>query len=157
MPRRGLRDPDLRAAAARAPAGLSDARFTGAPWQILTAAADGRPLIAAAGSGDRLVVASAAPASDLTTPVLLRAIANAIAGAPDLQRAEVVPIPDAQLQRWSRPALPPASPRIDTVDRDDRRWFWLAALGLLALETWMRRARRVDQPREQDEGRARVA
>jgi len=33
------------------------------------------------------------------------------------------------------------SPRIDTVEQDDRRWLWLAVVGLLALETWMRRLR----------------
>jgi len=52
-----------------------------------------------------------------------------------------VPIADEVLRTWSRPSVPPATPRINTVD-DDRRWFWLAALGLLAIEMWMRRARR---------------
>ena len=49
----------------------------------------------------------------------------------------------------------PAAPRIDTVDEDDRRWLWIAALVLLAVEAWMRRARRtlVDQ----EEGSVRVA
>jgi hypothetical protein len=133
------RDPDLRAAAARVASGLPDARFAAAPWQTLTAAADGRPLAAAAGSAGRFVIASAAPASDLATPVLLRSIANAIASVPDLQAAEVVPIADAVLQRWSRPAAPVTAPRVDTVEQDDRRWLWLAALALLALETWIRR------------------
>jgi hypothetical protein len=141
------RDPDLRAAAARVASGLSDARFAGAPWWTLTAAADGRPLAAAAGSAGRFVVASAAAASDLATPVLLRSIANAIASEPDLQAAEVVPIADAVLQRWSRPAAPVTAPRVDTVEQDDRRWLWLAALALLALETWIRRARPTDAAR----------
>jgi len=140
------RDPDLRAAGTRVAQGLSDPRFAAAPWQTLTAAADGRPFAAAAGSAGRFVVASAAAASDLATPVLLRAIANAIASEPDLQAAEVLPIADAVLQRWSRPAAPVTSPRIDTVEQDDRRWLWLTALALLALETWIRRARPVDVP-----------
>jgi hypothetical protein len=141
------RDPDLRAAAARVARGLSDPRFAAPPWQTLTSAADGLPLAAAAGSANRFVVASAAPASDLATPVLLRSMANAIASVPDLSAAEVVPIADAMLQRWSRPAAPMTSPRIDTVAQDDRRWLWLAAVGLLALETWIRRARNVDAAR----------
>ena len=151
------RDPDLAAAAARIPSGFSGASVNTAPWQILARAADGRPLVAAAAAANRFVVASAAPASELATPVLLRSIANAIAGAPALQHAEVMPIADAQLQRWSRPSAPPSSQRIETVDRDDRRWFWLAVLALLALEMWMRRARRADLPREQHEDHARVA
>ena len=151
------RDSDLRAAAARVAAGLSDAAFAVAPWQILTSAADGRPLAVAAGLPDRLVVASAARAADVATPLLLRAIANAIAVPPDLQPAEVVPIADALLQRWSRAAAPLSSPRIQSVDEDDRRWLWLAALLLIALEVWMRRARtaeRVGEGRPED---ARVA
>jgi hypothetical protein len=140
-------DPDVRAAATRVAKGLSDPRFALPPWQTLTSAADGRPLAAAAGSANRLVVASAAAASDFVTPVLLRSLANGIASAADLGAAEVVPIADAVLQRWSRPAAPVTSPRIDTVEQDDRRWLWVAALGLLALETWIRRARSVDAAR----------
>jgi hypothetical protein len=138
------RDPDLGTAAARVTTGLADARFRAAPWQILATAADGRPLAAAAGSATRLIVASAAPSADVATPVLLRSIANGIADVPDLRRAEVVPIGEAVLQRWTRPAAPVSSPRIEAVDQDDRRWPWMAVLCLLALETWIRRARPLD-------------
>jgi hypothetical protein len=102
-------------------------------------------------------VASAARASDVATPLLLRAIANAIAAVPDLRSAEVVPIADEQLREWSRPSMPPALPRIETVDQDDRRWVWLAVLCLLGLETWIRRARPVDAARDAQEEDARVA
>jgi hypothetical protein len=150
-------DRDLRDAASRVAAGLSDARFAAAPWQILASAADGRPLAVAAGSPDRLVVASAARASDLATPLLLRAIANGIAVPPDLQPAEVVPIADAVLRQWSRPAAPLSSPRIQSVDEDDRRWLWLVALLLMALEMWMRRARTAERLGEGRQEDARVA
>ncbi|MCU1381400.1 MAG: hypothetical protein JWL71_97 [Acidobacteria bacterium] len=151
------RDPDLRDAAARLGPGLSDQAFAAAPWQTLVSAADGRPLVVAAGSPDRLLVASGAPASDIVTPVLLRAIANAIVVSPDLQRAEVTPIADAVLQQWSRPAAPLPKLRIETLDRDDRRWLWLAVLGLLALEGWMRRPRAAEAARDAHEEKARVA
>ena len=150
-------DRDLRAAAGGVAAGMADAGFAAAPWQTIAAAADGRPLVVASASTNEFFVVSAAPASDVVTPVLLRAIADAIAAPPDLQRAEVVPIADAVLQRWSRPAAPVTSPRIDTVDGDDRRWLWLAALLLMAVEMWIRRARtadRADHDRQED---ARVA
>ena len=39
-----------------------------------------------------------------------------------------MPIADAVLQRWSRPAAPMASPRIEAMDQDDRRWLWIAVL-----------------------------
>ena len=154
---RVARDSDLSAAASRVAAGLSDARFAAAPWQTLASAADGRPLAVAAGSAAQLVVTSAAPASDVATPLLLRSIANAMATMPDLQRAEVVPIPDAQLQQWSRPSAPIASPRIENLDQDDRRWLWLAVLCLLGLEMWIRRGRQTDEADERREEIARVA
>jgi len=135
------RDADLHAVSRSVPAGLADPRFASAPWQALAVAADGRPLAAAAGSSDRLLVASAGDATSLATPVLLRSIANAIAPLPDLRAAEVMPIADEVLRQWSRPPAPVVSPRMDTVEQDDRRWLWLAVVCLLALETWMRRAR----------------
>ena len=151
------RDADLQAASHRVAAGLTDGPFASAPWQVVAVAADGRPLAAAAGSADRLLVASAADAMNLATPVLLRSIANGIATVPDLQQAEVLPIADALLKQWSRLPAPVVSPRIETVDLDDRRWLWLAALCLLALEQWIRRARPVTVLRETKEADARVA
>jgi hypothetical protein len=151
------RDADLQAASRRVTGGLADNRFVTAPWQVLAVAADGRPLAATAGSADRLLVASAAGAMNLATPVLLRSIANGIATVPDLQQAEVMPIADAVLKQWSRLAAPVVSPRIETVDHDDRRWLWLAALCLLALEHWVRRARPVAASQQRKEADASVA
>ena len=134
-------DRELQAEASNVPAGFSDGRFIAAPWHTLVFAADGRPLAAAAGSPAGFLVVSAAEPSSLVTPLLLRAMANGIAAPPDLRAAEVLPIPDAQLQGWTRPAAPVTAPRIDRVERDDRRGLWVLVLGLLALETWVRRAR----------------
>ncbi len=154
---RMAKDHDLRATAMGVAGGLTDKRFVTAPWQVLAVAADGRPLAAAAGSADRLLVVSAAGAMSLATPVLLRSIANGISSIPDLRQAEVMPIADAVLKRWSRPAAPVVSPRIETVDHDDRRWSWLATLCLLALEHWIRRARPVSNSQRPSEADARVA
>ena len=151
------RDPDLRAAGARVSAGLSDARLSAAPWQVLTSAGDSRPLAVAAGSAKGLVVMTAAPASDVAMPVLLRSIANALAPPLDLQAAEIVPIGDAVLRGWSRPPMPVTSPRVDSVDDDDRRWLWLAGLCLMAVEMWIRRARSAEVAHDRYEEDARVA
>jgi hypothetical protein len=136
-----VRDAELQTAASRVANGLADDWFSKAPWQTLASAADGHPLLVAA---DRLVV-SAAAATDIVTPLLMRAIANGVVPAADLQSAEVLPIADRQLQEWSRPASIPVAPNAKALKRsdsdDDRRWFWIAALGLIALETWMRGAR----------------
>jgi hypothetical protein len=150
-----VRDPELQAAASRVQRGLADVRFSRAPWQTLASAADGRPLLVAA---DRIVI-SAAAATDIVTPLLMRALANGVAPAPDLQSAEVLPIADRQLREWSRPASIPATPSAEALRQsdgdDDRRWFWMAALGLIALETWMRRARKAvgDQSRQAEDKR----
>jgi hypothetical protein len=151
------RDADVQAASHRVTAGLTDGRFASAPWQVIAVAADGRSLAVAAGSADRLLVASAADAMNLATPVLLRSIANSIATVPDLQQAEVMPIADAVLKQWSRLPAPVVSPRIETVDRDDRRWLWLAAVCLLVLEHWVRRARPVTASQQRKDADARVA
>jgi hypothetical protein len=43
------------------------------------------------------------------------------------------------------------------VERDDRRWLWIAALCLLAIESWMRRVRSTGKPQVRPEEQARVA
>jgi hypothetical protein len=139
-----VRDGELQSAAARVEGGLAEAAFSSEPWITVAPARNGRPLAAAAESSGRLLLVSAAPASDLFTPLLLRSLANALAAPPDLQGAEIIPIPDRWLGEWSRPAGPVAEPRAESLRRDadnDRRWLWLAALSLLAVEAWIRRAR----------------
>jgi hypothetical protein len=135
------RDRDLQVAGAQTQAGLSDPRFSAPPWQPLLLAPDGRPLAVAGASSASLVVVSGAPPSSLVTPLLLRAMVNALGGPPDLRQAEVLPVPDSQLRAWSRPAPPVTAPRVDRVERDDRRGLWILVLALLALETWIRRAK----------------
>jgi hypothetical protein len=154
---RAAADADLRAAAARVAAGLADPRFSSSPWQTLAVADDGRPLAAAARSSETLLIASAAPAASLATPLLLRSVANGIVDRPPLDRQEVVPIADVVLQRWSRPPAPLTSPRLETVDQDDRRWLWAAALALLIFETWIRRPRPADVPQAAEGEQTRVA
>lgn len=135
------RDRDLQAAGAQAGAGLSDPRFSATPWQPLRLAPDGRPVAVAGASRASLVVVSGATPSSLVTPLLLRAMVNALGGPPDLRQAEVLPIPESQLRAWSRPPAPVTAPRVDRVERDDRRGLWILVLALLALETWARRAK----------------
>jgi Aerotolerance regulator N-terminal len=139
---RMARDHDLQEEAARAPSGLADDRFTRAPWRTLARAADGRPMVSAAASSQTLLVATAPRAGDLIAAVVLRAFANGLAPEADLSAAEIVPIPDEQIRAWSRQPGPPAAQRLNTVDRDDRRWLWVAVLLLMIIETWIRRSRR---------------
>jgi len=68
-----------------------------------------------------------------------------------------VPIGDAVLRGWSRPPMPVTSPRVESVDDDDRRWLWLAALCLMAVEMWIRRVRPAEAAHDRGEEDARVA
>jgi hypothetical protein len=135
------RDQELQTAGAEVPTGFTDPRFTMAPWRPLLSASDGRPLAAAASAPSGLILVSAAEPSRLVTPLLLRALINGLGARPDLLGAEVLPIPDTQLQAWTRPAAPVAAPRIDRVEQDDRRGLWALVLALLALEALVRRTR----------------
>lgn len=108
---------------------------------------DGRPSITATSDGPVLVVRTSLPATDLVTLRLLRTVLNALSvgdalqGVPNGILNEILPIPDAQLRAWERPAGEVRTPSLDRLDRDDRRWWWAAVLLLLAIEAWMRRAR----------------
>jgi len=150
------RDHELQAEASATANGLSDPRFSAAPWTTLAVASDGRPLAVGAESAAGLVVVSGAEPSSVATPLLIRAMADGIAARPDLRAAEVLAIPDAQLQAWTRPSGPLAAPRIDQVEQDDRRSLWVLVVGLLALEMWVRRAKAAGAI-EPHEERARVA
>lgn len=76
------------------------------------------------------------------------AVARALAGATAVAHRGMEPVrfePD-QLARWQRqPGAPPST--VDPVDEGDRRWFWSAALVLLAVE-WILRARQRETKRE---------
>jgi hypothetical protein len=150
-----VRDTDLQSEAARVPTGFADQRYTNVPWQPLAAAADGRPLVSAAASSGTLIVASAADAGAFVTPVLLRSLANNVGTPDDAAQVDVLPISDSQLRAWTRPPAVTA-PRVDTVERDDRRWLWTGVLMLLAVEAWIRRPR-PDAVEAVDEETPRVA
>jgi hypothetical protein len=149
-------DRELEAVASNVAAGISDPRYAAAPWHAVVRAADGRPLAVAAGSAAPLIFVSGANPENLVTALLVRAVVNSLADPPNLQAAEVVPIADRVLSEWSRPAPPVTAPRVDTVAEDDRRWLWLTTVVLLAVETWMRRAR-TTAAREDSPETARVA
>jgi len=151
------RDDVLRQASAQAAGGLDVSRFSQPPWFTVARSRGNRVLVAAAAAGDRLVVVTGAAPSDVVLPILVRGLVNAIADVPDIVPLEIVPLPDARLTAWSRPAGPPAQPRIDSVESDDRRWLWIAAIASLVAESWVRRSRRRGASAAPPEEAARVA
>jgi hypothetical protein len=88
-------------------------------------------------AGDRFVIHVAAriPESDLAD--LIRLVLDAMGPPGEHPNEEILPIPDAKLQAWSREAGPASPPAIDQRP-DDGRWFWLLSLVLLAVESAVR-------------------
>jgi hypothetical protein len=93
---------------------------------------------------------------DIASPIVGAVIAGLPAPAPVVTELEPVFLADAALETWARPAG--ASTRIRRAgDASDGRWLWLLALGLLAVEGWMRRAKPAGVPAAEEVPRARVA
>ncbi len=111
---------------------------TPGPWTILVRNGGGKPTIRAASLGDELLIDVAAPPASFVAASAVRAVLAARAGDVEQPHQEIALMSEAQLSAWNRA---PAA-----VDRDvwrnatsnDARWFWGAALVLLAVEQWLR-------------------
>jgi hypothetical protein len=133
-------DDVLARALADVTTGFRDRAFASNPWQPIGRAADGTPVVSAAAGHGALVVSSAIPASNIATPLLVRALLDAIAATSSAPRPETLAISDAKLREWAREAGTASAMDIRGVERDDRRWPWAAALLLLAAESWLRKS-----------------
>jgi hypothetical protein len=100
--------------------------------------------------------AAQSPTTGAPAPIVADALQSTVEGD-TLQGVpiEILPIPDAQLHAWERPAGEVRTPRLEALEHDDRRWWWAAALLLLVVETRMRRTRadRVDYARTEEAAR----
>jgi hypothetical protein len=99
------------------------------------------PRIRTRSEGDALVVDLQADPDSYLAAATLRGVLTARHGgtAREYAEQEVATIDDGQLAAWSR-----AAGRIQTemwrhAGRNDARWFWGIVLGLLAVETVVRR------------------
>lgn len=105
-------------------------------------------------AGSPVVEAASAPAPSgrelrlfvsSTDPLLLAALiagaAHAEADQTAVRRLEPITVTTDELRRWERP-LPSTGVPASTPNAGAwlGRWFWIAALALLGLETWMRRS-----------------
>jgi len=94
----------------------------------------------------RLVVETTVRAASAEAAAILRAVVLAVRPASMADRAaEVTTVSDAELAAWRKDVAPVSAPPADPFDGfvsdSDARWLWLAALALLGVETWARRAR----------------
>jgi hypothetical protein len=89
----------------------------------------------------RLVLLPSVDAGSLISAALIAATARALSTAPPLTELEPATLPDNVLQSWQREPASTTSPTDAENSSSDGRWFWLLALTLLAVETWLRRPR----------------
>lgn len=107
----------------------------------------GRPVVIAKQDSvegrDRLLLFSFADAGSLMSAALIAATARARSMAPGLAELEPTILSDATLLSWQRPPAADAPARTNAPvhpGTSDGRWLWILALGLLALEMWLRRS-----------------
>ena len=96
--------------------------------------------VAVSVSGDELRVDADMDAGSLDAAIVVRAALEARIDPGAAAAQEVALIPEATLRSWSRDAALPSGENARQSDRSDARWFWLAALLLLALEGALRRS-----------------
>ena len=131
-----LRSDSLLIAATRATRASGDASGL-----IVARDAESRPIITATRAAGQLVLSAAVDPGSIASAALIAAVQRARSLAPPLAELDPSTIADQTLEAWQR--QPSTSDRAQPSGDSDGRWFWIAALLLLALETWMRRARRV--------------
>jgi hypothetical protein len=91
---------------------------------------------------DRLLLLPSVDASSLTSAALIAATTRALSSAAPVTEMEPTTVPDDVLRSWQREPDASATSQVSTDGASDGRWLWIVALVLLAVETWLRRARR---------------
>lgn len=109
-----------------------------APW--MGAIAGALPSARTGASDARsMVVVLDAPASSFELPRTIRTIRRVLLAPAAWQELQNDRMPPVTLEAWSRPAPPIGVVDAEHGDRDDGRWFWLAALAFIGIEAWLRR------------------
>jgi hypothetical protein len=127
-----------------APHGLAGDRST-----VVLATPTGAPLLIAAardaGGVRQLVLFSMADAASVFSAALYSRAAYAVSPG-TIAEAEPMMISADRLREWQRAPTDVAPPTNGTTGDSDGRWFWIAALALLGVETWLRRQRPAATP-----------
>ena len=137
------RDPILVPAARDIAVGATGAESS---FVAVARTATGTPaVVAARESADgsaRLLLFSQAEAGSLASAALIAAAIRASSVAVPVAELDPATLSEQAIAAWRRDAA--TGPESATADGDlsDARWFWLLALGLIAVEAWMRRAPR---------------
>lgn len=87
---------------------------------------------------DRLLLFLRDDPGGIASAALSQALMRALSTAPPASEADTAIMTAAELARWQRSAT---DVRAGSTSASDGRWLWALCLGLIALETWMRRGR----------------
>ena len=112
---------------------------------VVVRADSGRPaVVAAEGSidGRNRLLLFTFDASSLTTAALVAATTRALSTAAPVTEMDPSTVADDMLRLWQREPASRVAPADTGAGASDGRWFWMIALVLLALEGWVRRARK---------------
>jgi hypothetical protein len=118
----------------------SDGWAAGAALRLLQVADAARLPLTAATAADTLLVDVQAAPGTLAAAESLKASLDARADPRALAELDVALIPEDALKAWSRDPAPADAGAWRQADDSDGRWFWLAALLLLGVETVVRRS-----------------
>ena len=113
---------------------------------VVARSASGMPAVVAVqgqvDGRDHLILLPSVDASSLTSAALIAATTRALSIAAPVTEMEPTTVPDDVLRSWQREPDASATSQVSTDGASDGRWLWIVALVLLAVETWLRRARR---------------
>lgn len=112
-----------------------------APWYPVARALDGRVVVRAGRAGDRLLIDVAGASDSLLAATAIRSALLARQGFASASEHEIVRATPDELSRLTRTPAPVGPEAVQHADRSDGRWLWALVLGLMILETWMRRSR----------------
>jgi hypothetical protein len=112
---------------------------TSSAWSAVFTDDAGRPIVAAAASGDELLLDVGTRAHSMFAAAIVRAALNARVAPADYQEQEIARTEDAMLNALARAAAPVEEGAWRNADATDSRWCWVLALVLLGVEQWLRR------------------
>ncbi|MEO5895471.1 MAG: BatA domain-containing protein [Vicinamibacterales bacterium] len=95
----------------------------------------------AAETTDPAAIVVDAPAESLQAAIVVHEVLTTRRDLPGLMEFEPQTIPTATIDSWSRDAARSDTRRWDRFEGSDARWFWLASIALLGVETILRRDR----------------
>jgi hypothetical protein len=118
-------------------------RVSGDVWTVVSRDAQDRPAVRAAAAGDELIIdVAGAPGSYLAAAAVRGALVARQPRSADAEQEIARATPD-DLRSWSRAPAPVGREVAVHAVQTDARWFWMLALGMLGIETVVRRSRPV--------------